>query len=247
MCFEYKIDALLEKEADFCKELINLIYSSDCELKDLALDDNTQNRIITKLNQNEEAWEALLSVLSPSYISDDIIEFLIKNKIALTTLCHMDLKNKWLLKLIPLDDAPVYTIATRYYLSETCLPNEFKEFYNLHLNKYNYISIHLLELYKNAPNRALLKYLCFNDSNFSEKEALHQHIVADKAMYETDEKEIHNIYSTYSDVGVVMLSIAKNYFTPEDILKELSVIKKVKFASEIRQLSKENLKLRGVA
>ena len=69
--FEYKIDALLEKEADFCKALINLIYSSDCELKDLALDDNTQNRIITKLNQNEEAWEALLSVLSPSYISDE--------------------------------------------------------------------------------------------------------------------------------------------------------------------------------
>ena len=44
-----------------------------------------------------------------------------------------------------------------------------------------------------------------------------------------------------------MLSIAKNYFTPEDILKELSVIKKVKYASEIRQLSKENLKLRGGA
>ncbi len=246
MCFENKLSELLEKDVDFCKEVIDLIYSSVCEINDITLPYDIQHRIMAKLigsNYEKEAWEAILSVLSSSEVSDDIVEYLIKNKIALTDLCHMNLKNKWLSKLIPYDDAPVYTMASRYYLSEDYSPNDFIEFYNLHLHKYDYISIHLLELYKNAPNRELLKYLCFNNNNFSKKEALNQQIIADKLLSETDEKEIYNIYNTYSDIGDILLSIAKNYFTPKDILKELCSVKNVKYASEIRQLSKENLKI----
>ncbi len=248
MCFEFQMDELLKKDGDISKEIVDLIDLYNGEKYNYKLSSNIQHKIMNKLTNvtQEEVWDRVLSSLSSSEISGEIIEFLIKNKICLQTLCHMDLSDKWLLKLIDYDDAPLYTVAKRYFLSDRYSSYEFAKFYCKYLCKYDYISIHLLELYKNSPKRELLIYLCFNNGSFSEKETLNHQKLSTQIKMMTNTEEISSVYGMYSEVGDVLLSIANNYFTPKEILEELCSIKHVKYASKIRMLSKDNLKIKEI-
>lgn len=58
-----------------------------------------------------------------SELSDEILEYLIDNKIAITELSHIELPEKWLVKLIKYDSMPLYRLAYKYYIDD----NFFKE------------------------------------------------------------------------------------------------------------------------
>ena len=70
-----------------------------------------QNELMIRLAASkfeENVWDRLLSIMEPSELSEDLLNHFIENKISLLTLCHMELQDKWLMKLIIYDDAPLY-------------------------------------------------------------------------------------------------------------------------------------------
>ena len=248
MDFEIQLIKLLKKKGDISKEIVDLINSLDFKEQKLTISNYVLNQIRERLTdaELEDLWNSILSSFDISHISDEIIEYLIENKISLLMLCHLDLLDKWLLKLIDYDDAPIYTISKRYYLSDEYSLDQFEKFYNSYLCKYNYVALHLLEFYDFSTKRELLKYLCFNDNSFSEKETLNQYFIADRVKTLIDSNEITSFYKECSKSSKVLLSIANNYFTPEDILKELSTIKNIKCAFKIRASCRENLRIRSL-
>ncbi|MBQ6707603.1 MAG: hypothetical protein IJM97_01485 [Clostridia bacterium] len=204
------------------------------------------NKVITHFRGSEnedDVWDQLLSMLSPNNIPDEVLEYLIEKKIALMQLCHMDLSDKWLEKLSEYDDAPIYTMFKRYYLSDNYSEEDFANFYQKYISaKYLYISMHFLGLYTEAKKRKLLLSLCANDDEIEDKNELELYMIAEQIKTTTDEKAILKAYEKYNDVGIVLQSIAKNHFAPCVILSELCSIKGVKNAASIRKISKETLK-----
>ena len=156
----------------------------------------------------------------------------------------MELKDEWLEQLCEFADEPIFTLARRYYLQESYSASDFIRFYNDYLVKMNDVSLHLLDIYKNAKKRRLLLELCLNDSNFNEKEIVNWYAVADQVKTIEDSKKIEYVFHQYSDIGVVLLEISNNRFTPKEILYKLSTIKGISYAGTIRKNSKDTLKLK---
>ena len=180
----------------------------------------------------------------PEEISEDVLAYLIQNNISSLALCHMQLQDKWLKKLVVFDDAPLYTLAKRYYLLEKYSPLDFLQFYNQYLRNRDDVSMHLLDLYKTADKRGLLIFLCSNNTNFENAEMLKWHQVADQVRVLTNSEEITTIYKAYQNIGIVLTEIAGNYFSSEDILLELLSIKGITHANKIRKASENTLKLK---
>ena len=166
MNFEMQMIELLNKKGDISKEITNLIYAFGFDERKITLSTYVLYKICERLTneEQEKVWDSLLSVLDVDSITDEIIEYLVKNKISILTLCHLELSNKWLIKLLDYDDAPIYTISKRYYLSSEYSFSQFVEFYCSHLCKYNYVALYLLDFYDASPKRELLKFLCFSAS-----------------------------------------------------------------------------------
>ena len=151
------------------------------------------------------------------------------------------------LKLMAYDDAPVYTLAERYYLSDEYSPEDFLQFYNQCLRNKEDISLHLLDIYGHAKKRGLLIFLCSNHKDFAYKEKLQWHRVADQVLKMTNSEDIQAVYEKYRKIGVVLIEIANNYFTPKEILLELVSVKGILYANKIRKSSDKTLKLKQMA
>ena len=216
----------------------------------ISLSVQKQNELMIRLAASkfeENVWDRLLSIMEPSELSEDLLNHFIENKISLLTLCHMELQDKWLMKLIIYDDAPLYTLAKRYYLSEEYSSVDFLKFYNQYLRNRNDISLYLLDVCRSAVKRGLLLFVCLIDEKFGDKEKVQWHQIADQVRVLTTSKDIASIYKEYLNVGIVLYEIANNYFTPEEILLELSSVKGILYAREIRKISKNTLQLKRIA
>ena len=195
----------------------------------------------------EDVWDSLLSIMSPNALSEDVLNYLIQNRISLTRLCHMQLQDKWLAKLISCDEAPLYTLAKRFYLSDKYSLLDFLQFYNKYLWNKSDVCLHLLDMYENVDKRGLLIFLCSKNEKFEHKEMLQWHQVADQVRGLTNSTDIKSIYNEYQNVGIVLTEIASNYFTSEEILLKLLSVKEIKCANKIRKRSEETLKLKRIA
>lgn len=244
--FEKKINALLAMDSDIAIEILDAIERY-CGEDSVSLRSETLNKMTLRLAGNaheEEIWDNILSVIPVDEIPNELIEYLIKKDISLLSLCHLPLEDKWLMKLMDYDDAPLYTLAKRYYLSDKYSMLDFSKFYQQYMRSNSSVSTHLLELYGNTDKRSLLIFLCQNNKEFKDKEKLEWNIVADQVKVSAESDNIADVYQKYKNVGVIMLAIAGNLFSPDNILAELSLVKGVSYATEIRKTSKETLKLR---
>ena len=185
--------------------------------------------------------------MKPDELSEDVLRYLIQNRISLMTLCHMQLHDKWLIKLTAYDEAPVYTLAERYYLSDKYSSLDFFNFYNQYLRNRDDVSLHLLDVYGKVDKRGLLIFLCSNNKEFEGTERLQWYRVADQVQGITNSTDIKSIYKEYQTVGVVLAEIANNYFTPREILLELLSVKGILYANKIRKNSDKTLKLKQLA
>lgn len=246
---EIEISILLSGNGDIAAEILQMIEERRTN-DNITLCPQIQNELMNRLAGNrfeEDVWDRLLSIMSPNELSEGLLNYLIQNQISLLRLCHLPLQDKWLMKLIDYDDAPLYTLAKRFYLSDQYSPLEFLQFYKQYLHSKNDISLHLLDVYRNAVKRRLLLFLCLNDKEFEDKEKLQWYQIADQVRGVSNSKDITCIYKEYLNVGIVMTEIASNYFTSEEILLELSSAKGIQHASEIRKLSKNTLRLKRIA
>lgn len=245
---EKNLHAILSKDKDIATEIIQMCGRSSAD-NNISLSFQLQNDLRIRLTGNkdeESVWNSLLSILSPHSLSEDVFKHLIQNNISLLTLCHMPLQDKWLMKLIVYDDAPLYVLAKRYYLSDAYSPSDFIQFYYQCLYSRSDICLHLLELYVTSDKRKLLIFLCSINEVFQQEELLLQFRVADLVRELTDGKDILCIYEEYRSVGIVLVEIAANYFTPDELLWELSSVKGIARAREIRKNSKKTLELKRI-
>jgi hypothetical protein len=246
---ENKLNEILSKDGDIATEILEVLEDFNAG-EAVSLNSKLQNELKTRLSMNpmkEEVWDALLSIMQADELSEDVLNYLIRNHISLPMLCHMQLKDKWLMKLMAYDDAPVYTLARRYYLSDEYSSEDFLQFYNQCLRNKDDISLHLLDVYSQADKRGLLIFLCSNNKDFEHKERLQWYRVADQVRGITNSADITSIYKEYRNVGIVLTEIASNYFTPEEILLELLSVKGILYANKIRKNSEKTLKLKQLA
>ena len=246
---ENKLNEILSKDGDIATEILEVLEDFNTG-EAVSLNSKLQNELKTRLSMNpmkEEVWDALLSIMQADELSEDVLNYLIRNHISLPMLCHMQLKDKWLMKLMAYDDAPVYTLARRYYLSDEYSSEDFLQFYNQCLRNKDDISLHLLDVYSQADKRGLLIFLCSNNKDFEHKERLQWYRVADQVRGITNSADITSIYKEYRNVGIVLTEIASNYFTPEEILLELLSVKGILYANKIRKNSEKTLKLKRMA
>lgn len=213
----------------------------------LQIDSTIQEDILHRLShsQCEEAiWSKLLPLIEPKRISDMVLSHLIRHKMLLLDLCHMELSDRWLKELSIFDEMPVYTLAKRYYLTESYTDGDFIDFYHRFLHAQIDIILFLLDNYLDSCKRSLLIYLCqrFHPVN----EAIAKRILAERVRNSLDHSEIKAYYEEYKADGVILLAIAGNLYTDIDILQMLSQIKSVSFANSIRQKSKETILLKKI-
>ena len=246
---ENKLNGILSKDGDVATEILQALEDFNTG-EAVSLNPELQNELKNRLSMNpmeEEIWNILLSIIQTDELSEDVLNDLIRNRISLPMLCHMQLKDKWLMKLMAYDDAPVYTLARRYYLSDEYSSEDFLQFYNQCLRNKDDISLHLLDVYSQADKRGLLIFLCSNNKDFEHKERLQWYRVADQVRGITNSADITSIYKEYRNVGIVLTEIASNYFTPEEILLELLSVKGILYANKIRKNSEKTLKLKQLA
>ena len=246
---ESKLNEILSKAGDVAAEILQMCEDFTTD-EMISLNFQLQNELRIRLATNkleEDIWDRLLSIMSPNELSEDVLNYLIRNHISLPMLCHMKLQDKWLMQLMAYDDAPVYTLAERYYLSDEYSPEDFLQFYKQCLRNKEDISLHLLDIYGHAKKRGLLIFLCSNHKDFAYKEKLQWHRVADQVLKMTNSEDIQAVYEKYRKIGVVLIEIANNYFTPKEILLELVSVKGILYANKIRKSSDKTLKLKQMA
>ena len=102
----------------------------------------------------------------------------------------------------------------------------------------------MLDIYGKADKRGLLIFLCSNNKNFEYKEKLQWYRVADQVRGITNSTDIKSIYKEYRNVGIVLIEIASNYFTPDESLLKLLSVKGILYANKIRKNSEKTLKMK---
>lgn len=233
----FNAEQLLQYNSISYQSLNSLLQYEDAPV---FLGEYVQKQLIVlfqKSAEEAELWELLLEHLDCSALSDDVIRYLINNKIALVTLCHLPLEDKWLKKLISFDEEALVQLSERYYLSSLYSDSFFVEFYYHYLSKSQRCIKLLLDLYEESTKRALLLYLCKLDPNC--QQFINSYLVADAITKCANPDEIRMTYNQYNQNAIIMIKIAKNYFTPNDILLKLLQTKKCPFASSIRITAKK--------
>ena len=246
--FEEKIIVFLSEKADFPGNLLKLLENLSVT-EEISINSQIQDELRNRLKatiMEEEIWDTLLPILPPNELSEDLLKYLITNNIATVTLAHLQLPDKWLLKLAIYDDAPLYTLAKRYYLSKEYTSLDFLHFYKQHLQSKSDIVLYLLDAYPKAEKRSLLIFTCTNDRHFEKQEAVQWHQEADRVQGLTASNELSSVYQKHPNNGIILKQMAANYFTPDEILLELTAIKGIPYASEIRKISSNTLTVKRV-
>lgn len=246
---ESQLHAILSNNGDIASEILQMFEDFNTD-EMISLDAQLQNELIYRLAKNpseEIVWDTLLPLIQPDQLSENLFHYLVQNQISLLTLCHMPLQDKWLMKLVAYDDAPIYTLAKRYYLSDKYSPLDFMQFYNQYLRNNDDIALHLLDLYGKSDKRGLLIFLCSNNKEFKNKEKLQWYQVAEQVRGMTNSSDIQAIYRKYNKIGIILNEIASNYFTPKEILSELLSVKEILYANKIRKNSEKTLKIKQSA
>ena len=78
--------------------------------------------------------------------------------------------------------------------------------------------------------RRLLLFLCSVDDSFEYKEKLEQFRAAGLVRGFTDAESLAAVYEKNRNAGIVLKEIAANYFTPEDVLRDLLSVKDISYA-----------------
>ena len=193
---ERRLNEILSEDGDIANEVLQMCEDFDTG-ETVSLNSGLQNELRNRLATNpleEAAWNDLLPIIKPDELSEDLLRYLIKNRISLLTLCHLQLPDEWLMKLVAYDEAPVYMLAERYYLSDKYSPLEFLKFYNQYLRGRDDVSLHLLDVYGKVDKRGLLIFLCSNNENFEDTERLQWYRIAEQVRGITNSTDIQSIY-----------------------------------------------------
>ncbi len=198
---------------------------------------------IVEDEKKDDMWDIILDYVDERIVDDRIFNYLYDNNISLDSLSHLNLEDKFLLKLSDRYDEAFVTLAKRYY-------NESKysvlDFLNL-LKKCKFENT-FMTLFSNEQGitpKGLIIHEVIRKSKLYSKELkdISERVFFAKQLFCTDNIELILSAASLKDY-ILLVSISQNINTPVCILNELSNISKIKFASIIRQNSLATLKIK---
>ncbi len=187
----------------------------------------------------ESLWEQILNILPIDCISDSLVQFLIKNKLALVTLGHLSLSDKWLYILAEYDDEPKYQLSDRFATErqiDSDVVIRFLQFAERDCRLYEYTLEQCridTEQWKVAIFYGLHSH---SEEIVSVSKDAYERALAGTAV---DPEWLRTYYLAHSQEGKALLAISQNCYTPEDILQELEKTKSILLASKIRESSRK--------
>ena len=195
-------------------------------------------------DKTRKFWDIILPYIPEKYIDDDIFNFLLKNKISLIELGHMNLDDNKLKKLIPYCEEALYTFIKRCYCDKQYSPEKFTAEIKKYLN--DNVAIQLLySVPSDIEKRNILLYFCNNsDVILSEnvKDITQKSVEVEILKITTDINKIIQAYE--KNCYIFHIAISGNYNTPDNILEALSDIRDIKFSKKIRENARNTLKIK---
>lgn len=242
---------LLEYLQNVCDNLdrIDQIISCDADIIRLKDEDIRCARLIEKIqsllcgNSHEyDFWDIAFDYIDANILTDSSIKYFIEHNIELVALSHMNLSDKWLIKLSNDFDEALLTISKRFYQDSNYSTQQFMALLIRFKEKADvFLTLLLLKNINHEKNKALIYYLSVY---CSDKEQIREETLFYVLSYTDDITFIRECYKT--NKYKLLLAISKNYFTPNDILEELLHIKDIKMAKAIRLSSAETLKCKNL-
>lgn len=215
--------------------------TEDCNYLDIPqihiIPDKLEAIMMKFQNTPKEAdiWDFLLSYIDSESLSDKVIQYLIDNNICITALGHMILSEKWLLKLAPVIEEALFTLAQTYYLNSSYPLIKFQKLLNQFHN--NLTLFHRL-LHIKPTDWEKWRWLIYYSNNFVKDTAvqnLSQDILLSEILSKTNDIDYLILqYQKHESNPYVLLGIASNFFTPDEILEKLAEISNIKYAKDIR-------------
>ncbi len=221
-----------------CKENNGKISDTDLIKKIIVSIDDKPDK--------EELWNhILLRYIDADSIDDHCFDYFWENNICLNTLSHMELKDKYLKKLLRYFDEAYIFLARRYYKYDKYSVYEFAEL----MSKCRYESVFydLLMNEKNIIDKGnLLHNIILNSTYLSEElKSFSGRIYTAKVLFCTDDIEMIKKYYNKKD-HIYLAAISQNVSAPENILCELTRMTGIKFAAHIRENSRETLRIKAM-
>lgn len=218
-------------------ELITGKIESEMTINKLIAFSESKNCI-----EKEYFWYDILDYLSISVIDSILFDYLFKNNLCLDKLAHFDLNNQHLKKLSVLYDEAFITLAIRYFKSDSYSNLDLIQL--LVKCKYESVFEQLFLIEKNFTVKKMSIFYaisknCYLSDEF--KNYANKIYYANVLLFSKDEKMLTDAFEQKD--SAYMLSLSKNLYTPKKILNELSNISGIKYASQIRNNSKETLKI----
>lgn len=174
-------------------------------------------------------------------LTDDLLEYLITQKIAVDTLAHLSLPDKYLWMLTQYAEEALITLGKRYFISDNYSVEEFSSLLKQAPSTYWLWSSLLFVTTNNVYKRKTLIKSLFLLTDFADLKENVIEEITEGILSRTSRIDV--IIKHYAiDKPRLLRGIAQNRFTPKDILIELSHVENVKFAKQIRQMSSDNLK-----
>ncbi|MDE6665883.1 MAG: hypothetical protein K2K14_06830 [Ruminococcus sp.] len=205
-------------------------------------EENEISELISLLDKSAEydSWDYIIKNLDAEFIDEYLFDYLYKNNICLETLAHMKLNDKHLKKLSADYEEAFITLAIRYFVSD------------------DYSVSELINLLKECKQESVFENLYSLSDGLTEKITAVNYVISE-SKYLSDDFKAYSDKLYYSKVLMFsndknmlihafeenepeyMLSLSKNINTPEYLLNKLTGISKIKYASKIRNNSRETL------
>lgn len=212
----------------------------------LYIEKSLMNFVIQKLKGvaiENIFWENTLFFVSIDSLEDDVLNYFVKFNIAHEILGHLPLPDKYLWELANEVEEAILTLGKRYYTNPNYSDKEFELMLDKFTNSY-WLWSSLLQINDYDINkRKILIRMLFSKTNFDDLKKL---VIDDnKEKYLSKTLNIE-LLKEYFEKHRFLKAIAKNPNTPYDILIKLRDINNVKYAQQIRNYAKENLKKRNL-
>lgn len=119
------------------EQLENIIKDDFClyEFLDNKEDVNVKSDLIVECQQKlkgtkieDEFWSDALRFIDNEYLTDEVINYFFKNNIAIMSLGHLPLKDKFLWCLVDYVEESILTLGIRYFTEDKYSAEEFRNF-----------------------------------------------------------------------------------------------------------------------
>lgn len=234
-CSTEKILSIIDEKFSLENYVVDIEVTDIDSMELLNLKNKFQGTKIENL-----IWEELLQFINPKLLPNELIDYFIENEIALSILGHLPLDDMFLWKLVGVSGEAILTLGKRYYLNDVYTNENFTFMLEKFKDNYELWNMLLDIIPHNGEKRKILIKNLFIYTNFEE---LKRMII---------EENIENMLKKTQIVSIIkkkfacnnyryLRGIAQNPITPISLLENLTEIKDVKYAKQIRDYAKANL------